>query len=51
MTLKAEQYGALQAYRQALRDWLSTVGFPDPQSRPERPSWLALSLAPNSTYN
>ncbi|WP_172314380.1 phage tail assembly chaperone [Pseudomonas sp. WS 5079] len=40
-TITAEQYAALQAYRQALRDWTQSPNFPDIEHRPSPPGWLA----------
>ena len=39
-TLTAEQYTALQAYRQQLRDWPENGEFPLIDHRPAAPSWL-----------
>ncbi|WP_286673848.1 phage tail assembly chaperone [Pseudomonas sp. SK3(2021)] len=39
-TLNTEQFKELLAYRQALRDWPSAIGFPDAEHRPVEPSWL-----------
>lgn len=41
MTLTAEQYAALLAYRQALRDWPAADAFPVSADRPAAPPWLA----------
>ncbi|MCU7250788.1 phage tail assembly chaperone [Pseudomonas koreensis] len=41
-TLSAGQYLALLEYRQALRDWPATDGFPAAATRPSAPLWLAL---------
>lgn len=40
-TLTAEQYAALLAYRQALRDWPAADVFPALANRPVAPDWLA----------
>ena len=40
-TLTAEQYTALQLYRQQLRDWPENGEFPLIVHRPAAPSWLA----------
>ena len=40
-TITVEQYKQLQIYRQALRDWPETVGFPMVDKRPLLPDWLA----------
>jgi hypothetical protein len=40
-TLTADQYKALQSYRQALRDWPENKEFPDSAKRPVAPEWLA----------
>ena len=39
-TLTADQYTALQAYRQALRAWPESAAFPDSTQRPIVPPWL-----------
>ena len=36
-----EQFSGLLRYRQALRDWPTTQGFPDAGQRPKSPTWLA----------
>lgn len=38
--LTADQYSALLAYRQALRDWPTAADFPSDASRPVAPDWL-----------
>lgn len=43
-TLTADQYKALQAYRQALRDWPENAAFPDRTKRPVAPDWLAAQV-------
>lgn len=40
-TLPDEQYAALLAYRQALRDWPAADAFPVVADRPVAPPWLA----------
>ncbi len=40
-TLSTEQYQELQAYRQALREWPETEGFPATDLRPVAPAWLS----------
>ncbi|EJM81388.1 phage tail assembly chaperone [Pseudomonas sp. GM60] len=40
-TLTAEQFAALLAYRQGLRDWPQSSDFPDVQHRPKPPAWIA----------
>lgn len=44
-TLTLEQYGALQAYRQGLRNWPETPIFPDSTERPVAPAWLVQQLS------
>jgi len=39
-TLTADQYKALQVYRQALRNWPESAAFPDSTQRPPVPAWL-----------
>ncbi|WP_449102184.1 phage tail assembly chaperone [Pseudomonas extremaustralis] len=41
LTLGADQYSELMTYRQALRDWPLAADFPQDQSRPVPPAWLA----------
>lgn len=43
-TLTPEQYSALQAYRQALRNWPESGEFPLIDHRPLAPPWLAENL-------
>ncbi|MGE7959089.1 phage tail assembly chaperone [Pseudomonas sp. NPDC089530] len=38
-TLTAQQYLELLEYRQALRDWPASAGFPDVTGRPPAPVW------------
>lgn len=40
-TLSTEQYQELQVYRQALREWPETEGFPATDLRPVAPAWLS----------
>lgn len=40
-SLEPDQYKALQAYRQALRNWPEGAAFPDSTKRPVAPDWLA----------
>lgn len=40
MTLTPSQFDALQAFRQALRNWPQTSGFPHVEKRPAPPPWL-----------
>jgi hypothetical protein len=40
-TLTAEQFNELLAYLQALRDWPQSPYFPDRESRPTAPAWIA----------
>lgn len=42
--LQAAQYLQLLEYRQALRDWPGSPGFPAMDSRPAVPQWLAHSI-------
>ena len=44
-TLTADQYSALQVYRQALRDWPTVAGFPADSTRPTQPDWLSAAEA------
>lgn len=44
-TLTADQYKALQTYRQALRDWPESAAFPDSAKRPAAPEWLAAQVS------
>lgn len=44
-TLAADQFAALLAYRQALRDWPAAKEFPESTSRPAAPDWLEAVLA------
>jgi len=44
-TLTADQYKALQTYRQALRDWPESTAFPDSTKRPVAPEWLAAQVS------
>ncbi|MNM66416.1 hypothetical protein D3C81_779020 [compost metagenome] len=39
-TLSNEQFTELLAYLQALRDWPQGEAFPEPQQRPQPPSWI-----------
>ncbi|POG02236.1 hypothetical protein BGP82_12875 [Pseudomonas putida] len=39
-TLTAPQFAELLVYRQALRDWPQSVGFPDQSLRPTEPNWV-----------
>ncbi|MFV2945261.1 phage tail assembly chaperone [Pseudomonas japonica] len=39
-TLTAEQFVELLGYMQALRDWPTATGFPEPADRPAVPGWL-----------
>lgn len=39
-SLTAEQYSALQAYRQTLRGWTEAKDFPQIAARPVAPEWL-----------
>ncbi|MEA1031237.1 phage tail protein [Pseudomonas sp. FP1154] len=41
-TLTSDQYGALQTYRRALRNWPETGEFPLIDHRPPAPDWLAM---------
>ncbi|WP_092253754.1 phage tail assembly chaperone [Pseudomonas sp. NFACC13-1] len=41
-TLTSDQYGALQAYRRALRNWPADGEFPLIEHRPAAPDWLAM---------
>lgn len=41
ITLAAEQYTQLQAYRRALRAWPESGEFPLSQHRPSAPEWLS----------
>ena len=41
VTLTAEQFAELLAYRQALRDWPEARAFPGAAARPVPPDWLA----------
>jgi hypothetical protein len=43
-TLTSDQYGALQAYRRALRNWPESGEFPLVEHRPVAPHWLAMQL-------
>lgn len=43
-TLTAEQFAGLLTYRQLLRDWPESPGFPDSGKRPAAPDWLAAAL-------
>jgi hypothetical protein len=43
-TLKAAQYLELLEYRQALRDWPDSSGFPATFSRPSAPAWLVADV-------
>jgi len=40
ISLTANQYSELQAYRQQLRDWPQGSQFPSTEQRPVAPSWL-----------
>jgi hypothetical protein len=40
-TLTTAQFSALLDYRQALREWPTDKAFPDGESRPVAPDWLA----------
>jgi hypothetical protein len=40
-TLTAEQFNELLVYMQALRDWPQSPDFPESQSRPMAPDWIA----------
>ncbi|WP_426205475.1 phage tail assembly chaperone [Pseudomonas sp. TWP3-1] len=42
--LKAQQYLQLLEYRQALRDWPDSSGYPTAVSRPSAPQWLPGTL-------
>ena len=44
-TLTAEQYKALQTYRQDLRNWPDSAAFPENAERPAAPSWLVEQLS------
>ncbi|MDG9881734.1 phage tail assembly chaperone [Pseudomonas sp. GD04058] len=37
-----EQYSELLEYRQRLRDWPASEGFPDSEQRPEAPLWTVI---------
>ncbi|WP_460320858.1 tail fiber assembly protein [Pseudomonas ogarae] len=41
-TLTTNQYGALQTYRRALRNWPEAAEFPLIDHRPPAPDWLAM---------
>ncbi|ROO40864.1 phage tail protein [Pseudomonas sp. AF76] len=41
-TLTSDQYGALQTYRRALRNWPEAGEFPIVDHRPPAPDWLAM---------
>lgn len=41
LTLTGDQYAELMIYRQALRDWPLDTDFPQDQSKPAPPVWLA----------
>ncbi|MCU7250327.1 phage tail assembly chaperone [Pseudomonas koreensis] len=41
ISLTAEQYAGLQAYRRQLRDWPQGEQFPLAEHRPPAPAWLA----------
>ncbi|QOD67347.1 phage tail protein [Pseudomonas brassicacearum] len=41
-TLTSDQYGALQTYRRALRNWPEAGEFPLIDHRPPAPDWLAM---------
>ncbi|MCD9116270.1 tail fiber assembly protein [Pseudomonas bijieensis] len=43
-TLTTDQYGALQTYRRALRNWPEAGEFPLIDHRPPAPDWLATKL-------
>lgn len=40
-TLTAEQFKELLVFMQALRDWPQSPDFPDSESRPVAPAWIA----------
>lgn len=40
-TITAGQFSELLSYRQALRDWPLTPGFPSADRRPVAPAWIA----------
>lgn len=40
----AEQFSALLEYRQCLRDWPASGGFPDAEQRPEAPLWTTAQI-------
>ncbi|WP_063569193.1 hypothetical protein [Achromobacter ruhlandii] len=46
-TLTAEQFREILAFRQALRDWPDDPEFPNPESQPAAPAWLASVQAPS----
>ena len=43
-TIAIERFVDLLDYRQLLRDWPSSVGFPKVSKRPQAPDWLAAAL-------
>lgn len=43
-TLDNEQFVQLLTYLQSLRDWPIDEAFPDPQQRPDPPSWIDLYI-------
>lgn len=40
LTLSSDQYSELMVFRQALRDWPMSEGFPGEESKPVAPAWL-----------
>lgn len=40
-TITTQRFSELLVYRQALRDWPATAGFPGEAVRPQAPTWLA----------
>ncbi|NNA50220.1 phage tail assembly chaperone [Pseudomonas lactis] len=44
-TIAIERFVDLLDYRQLLRDWPSSVGFPKVSKRPPAPDWLATALS------
>ena len=46
-----DEFASLLAYRQALRDLPSQIGFPDESARPPIPEWLAVLAATLNPQN